>query len=137
MMALASCLALAGIAGCRKPRPVVPSKPVPAGTARFQFTKKVNGMVDLTIDGVRVPVQKTRKKARSLVIEGLAPGKHTVVLLGPLEAFAPDQIELDMPAGKGYFKVLFAQHFNSVLYGKPEEAPAAPGLPGVTAKLEP
>jgi len=133
----ATCILLAGLA-CGKPQPIVPPRPVPAGTVLFQFTRKVIGPIDLSVDGIRVPVVKVgKKKFRRLEVSGLALGKHRFVLLSPLEAFGPDQIDLDLGAAKGEFKVLFAQELKSVLYGSPEPMPAANGIPGVQARLQP
>ncbi|BDU76736.1 hypothetical protein [Mesoterricola sediminis] len=136
-MALAAFAVLAFAVGCRKPKAIQPRKPVPQGTVQFQFTTKVEGPIDLTIDGVRIPVAKTAKKGRHLTISGLALGRHRLVLLSPLDAFGPDQVEVELKEGKGHFQVLFAQQFNAVLYGKPEPTPVAEGIPGVVARLEP
>jgi hypothetical protein len=130
------CVILAAGLACGKPKPITPRKPLPAGTAQFQFTMKVEGPLDLTIDGNRIPVQKTVKKGKLLTISGLAAGKHHIVLLSPQDAFGPDQIDVDLPEGKGFFKVLFSQQFNSALYGKAEPTPVAEGMPGVVARLE-
>ena len=133
----AICIVLSGLA-CGKPQPIVPRRPVPAGTVLFQFTKKIIGPVELTIDGSRVPVAKAgKKKFRRLEVTGLALGRHRFVLLSPLEAFGPDQIEVELTPGRGEFKVLFAQELKSVLYGSPEPTPAAGGIAGVQARLEP
>jgi hypothetical protein len=133
----ATCIICAGVA-CGKPQPIVPSKPVPAGTVLFQFTQKVEGPLELTIDGIRINVVKVgKKKSRHLEVSGLSLGKHRFVLLSPLEAFGPDQIELELGADRGAFKVLFAQNLKSVLYGSPEPVPAAAGIPGVQARLQP
>jgi len=125
--------------GCAKPKPIVPERPVPAGTVLFLFTRKVEGPVDLTVDGTRVPVLKatSKKKCKRLEVSGLAPGRHRFVLLSPLEAFGPDQMDVELGTARGEFRVLFAQDLNSVLYGKPEPAPPATGIPGVQARLEP
>jgi hypothetical protein len=133
----ATCIIWAGLA-CAKPQPIVPAKPVPAGTVLLHFTKKVVGPVELTIDGSRIPVAKVgKKKCRHLEVTGLAQGKHRFVLLSPLEAFGPDQFDVELGAAQGEFKVLFAQELKSVLYGSPEPTPAANGIPGVQARLEP
>ena len=134
----AICVTLAGVA-CGKPQPIVPGKPVPPGTVLFQFTSKVRGPIELTIDGTRVQVEeaKNNKKCARLEVSGLAQGKHHFVLLSTLEAFGPDQFDLELGAAKGEFKVLFAQEFQAVLYGTPEPAPAAAGIPGVRARLQP
>lgn len=129
---------LMGLA-CIKPKPIVPKKPVPGGTVMLYFTKKVEGPLDLTIDGTRIPVTKAGKKTkfRYLQVSGLPAGKHSLVLLSALEAFGPDQFEVNPDATRGEFKVLFAQDMKSVLYGSPEPIPATTGLPGVSARLEP
>ncbi|MGA2079977.1 MAG: hypothetical protein ABSH53_05115 [Holophaga sp.] len=128
---------LAGLA-CATPRPIVPERPVPPGSVLFMFTRRVAGPVDLAIDGTRVPVAKaTRKKCGRLTVSGLAPGPHRFVLLSPVEAFGPDQIAIDLGPARGEFRVLFAQDLKAVLYGSPEPAPAAAGIPGVQARLEP
>jgi hypothetical protein len=133
----ATCIVCAGLA-CGKPQPIVPSRPVPAGTVLFQFTRKVEGPLDLTVDGIRVPVTKaSRKKCLYLQVSGLAPGRHRFTLLSPLEAFGPDQLEVELGQGQGSFKVLFSTEFKSVLYGSPEPVPVAAGIPGVRALLEP
>jgi len=133
----ATCIICAGLA-CGKPQPIVPARPVPAGTVLFQFTRKVEGPLDLTVDGIRVTVQKVgKKKCNHLEVSGLSLGRHRFVLLSPLEAFGPDQIEVELGAGQGAFKVLFAQELKSVLYGSPEPVPAAAGIPGVQARLQP
>ena len=134
----AICAVLAGM-GCGKPQPIVSGKPVPAGTALFQFTQKVRGPIELTIDETRVPVEQARnnKRCARLEVSGLAQGKHHFVFLSPVEAFGPDQFDLEVGAAEGEFKVLFTQDFQAVLYGKAEPAPAAAGIPGVQARLLP
>jgi hypothetical protein len=138
-LALPALAVLAATLACGKPKPIVPARPVPAGTALFLFTRKVEGPVDLTVDGTRVPVAKVgrKKKGKSLAVSGLAPGRHRFVLLSAQEAFGPDQLELDLGEARGEYRVVFVQDLKSVLYGKPEPAPVAAGLPGVQATLEP
>ena len=135
---LGGCLVIAAGLACGKPRPILPKKPVPPGTVLFQFTQKVQGPLELTVDGLRIPVaNEDEEKCKFLSITGLAQGKHHIVLLSPLDAFGPDQIDVDLTATGGFFKVLYAQQFKSVLYGKPEAVPAADAIPGVKATLEP
>ena len=142
---LPAILAVLMLAGCRKAnplkslRPIEPKKPVPVGTVRFQFTRKVSGPVELVVDSVRVPVEQPRKvkKARALTITGLANGKHKYFLSSQRDAFSPDQGEFELEAAKGLFFISFTQHFDAVLYGKPEPLPKAEGIPGVKAILEP
>lgn len=136
---MVAALALMAVgAGCaNKTKPVQPKRPVPAGTVEIQFTKLVQGPIDLTLDGTRVPVALISKKGgKRLVVSGLTPGKHRFVLISPLDAFGPDQGEWEIPEGKGVFKVYFAQHFNATLYGSQDPLPPAPGLPGIKARLE-
>lgn len=123
--------------GCAKLRNK-PVKAVPEGTVLFAFNRKVRGPVDLTLDGIRVPVAPVAKDkpARSLVVTGLAPGKHRFFLSSPRDAFGPDQGEFQVVAGQGTRIVTFVQAFNAVLYGKSEALPAAEGIPGVKARLE-
>ena len=67
----ATCI-LAGLA-CGKPQPIVAGRPLPAGTVLFQFTRKIQGPVELTIDGSRIPVARQgKKKFRRLEVTGLA-----------------------------------------------------------------
>lgn len=127
-------LGLAPILGCRKV-PLVPSSPIPAGTAVFRFTRPVNGPVELSIDGARIPVQQLPKAAKSLIVKGLAPGKHRFFLTSQREIFSPDLGELEMVGDKGIYQVTLTQRLDSVLYGKPDPLPLAEGLPGVTATL--
>jgi len=135
---LGGCLIVAAGLACGKPRPILPRKPVPPGTVLFQFTRKVLGPLELTVDGVRVPVENPDERMGKLLnISGLALGKHHIVLLSPLDAFGPDQIDVELTAAGGFFKVLYAQQFKSVLYGKPEPVPTADAIPGVKAALEP
>jgi hypothetical protein len=135
---LGACLLAAVFVGCSKPKPILPKKPVPPGTILLMFTKKVQGPLELSVDGLRIPVQAVEgKRCKQLTITGLATGKHHVVLLSPLDAFSPDQLDMNLEATQGAFKVLYAQQFNSVLYGKPEPVPAADAIPGVKAILEP
>ena len=120
--------------GCRKV-PLTPKTPIPAGTAVFRFTRKVQGPVELSLDGARIPVQQLPKGATSLVVKGLPTGKHRFFLTSQHETFSPDLGEIDMGADKGVYQVTLVQKLESVLYGKPDPLPNAEGLPGVTAVL--
>jgi len=135
---LITALALVAGVACSNKVATKPSKPVPAGTVQFQFTRKAQGPVELTLDGVRIPVEslKKGKKARSLVVSGLTPGKHRFFLYSPRDAFGPDQGEFEVTATQGAYLVTFAQSFDAVLYGQPEALPPAEGVPGVKARLE-
>lgn len=129
-------IALVAMTGCSKAKVFTPSRPLPAGTLLIHFTKPVDGPIDLLVDGVRIPVTAPRKKAHNLTISGLAAGNHRYFISSPREAFGPDHGDVTLPPDQGIFLVNFSQHFNAVLYGKPEPTPPAPGLPGVTARLE-
>jgi hypothetical protein len=120
--------------GCRKV-PLTPKTPVPAGTVVFRFTRKVVGPVELSLDGARIPVQQLPKGATSLVVKGLAQGKHRFFLTSQRETFSPDLGELEMGADKGLYQITLVQKLDAVLYGKPDPLPTAEGLPGVTAAL--
>lgn len=130
-----ACLTI-GLA-CRKPETFKPQHPLAAGTLMIHFTNKVEGPVDLLIDDVRIPVQRSKKKVRNLVIRGLSVGRHRYFVSSPRDAFGPDHGEVDLSADRGVFLVNFAQHYNAVLYGKADPVQAAPGIPGVSARMEP
>jgi len=127
-------LGAASFLGCWK-LPLTPSKPIPAGSVVFRFTRAVRGPVELTLDGARIPVQQSPKGGTTLQVKGLKPGKHRFFLTSQRETFSPDMGELDLPADKGHYQVTLTQRLDSVLYGKPDSLPAAEGLPGVTATL--
>ena len=127
-------LGAAPFLGCNK-IPLTPSKPIPAGTVVFRFTRVVKGPVEFSLDGTRIPVQQLPKGAISLEVRGLKPGKHRFLLTSQNEIFSPDSGELDLPADKGLYEVTLTQQLDSVLYGQPDPLPAAEGLPGVTAQL--
>jgi hypothetical protein len=123
------------LAGCSRRTAAAPTRSVPAGTVVFQFTRKVKGPVELTLDGVRIPVVQQARKARQLVVRGLAPGRHRFFLSGSKDAFGPDQGEFELTAERGVALVTFSTGFDAVLYGKSDPAPAAEGIPGVKADL--
>lgn len=131
-----ACLAALSGAACSKPKAFKPERPLPAGTLLFHFTRKVEGPVDLTIDGVRIPVPRHKKAIRNLIISGLSTGQHRYFLSSPRDAFGPDRGDIQLPKDQGTYTVLFAQHFDAVLYGEPEAMSPAPGLPGVTVHVE-
>lgn len=129
-------LAVGVLAGCGMRTPTLPTRNVPPGVVMFRFTRKVKGPVELTLDGVRVPVSQKIKAGQHLVVKGLAPGRHKYFLMGSKEAFGPDQGEFEVRPGGGLYLVTFSTNFDAVLYGKGEAAPAAEGIPGVQASLE-
>ncbi|HJV49419.1 MAG TPA: hypothetical protein VJ549_09110 [Geothrix sp.] len=127
-------LGAATFLGCKKV-PLTPSHPIPAGSVVFRFTRAVNGPVELSLDGTRIPVQQLPKGATSLQLKGLTPGKHRFFLTSQREIFSPDSGELELSGDKGIYQVTLVQKLDSVLYGKPDPLPAAEGLPGVSAIL--
>lgn len=134
-MVVLAMAALAVAVGCRKGT-ALPVKEQPAGVLKLRFTNVVQGPVDLTVDGVRIPVTVTgKKKFRELTVTGLTAGKHRYHLSSPRDAFGPDHGEVELTEGKGAMLILFAQRFEAVLYGKPEPMPPGEGLPGVKAVL--
>ncbi|HJW32043.1 MAG TPA: hypothetical protein VJ505_01635 [Holophagaceae bacterium] len=128
-------LALFSFIAC-KGIPLKPAKPLPPGMVMFRFTKSVAGPLDLSIDGIRIPVTQSKKGGKVLRVEGLQAGKHKIFISSPRDAFSPDQTEISLPDDGGLYDVIFAQRFNAVLYGKPSETPAAEGIPGVKASLQ-
>lgn len=120
--------------GCRKV-PLTPSTPIPAGSVVFRFNRKVQGPVEFTLDGARLMVHQLPKGAHSLLVQGIAPGKHRFFLTSQREAFSPDLGELDMSGTKGVYLITLVQPLDAVLYGKPDPLPPAEGVPGVTASL--
>jgi hypothetical protein len=81
-------------------------------------------------------VKQLPKGARSLLVQGLAPGKHHFFITSQREAFSPDLSELEFTAGQGIYLVTLVQPLDAVLYGKPDPLPSAEGLPGVSATLQ-
>ena len=77
------CLVLLAGMACKnmKPKPIKPPRPVPAGTLLFRFLRNVKGPMDLSIDGVRVPIApSSKKKPNYLSIAGLSAGKHRYLI---------------------------------------------------------
>lgn len=135
LLAVLACITIGF--GCRKAHTFKPSHALAPGTLLIHFTHKVEGPVDLLIDDVRIPVQqRKKKKATNLTIAGLAAGRHRYFISSPRDAFGPDHGEVELPRDQGVYLVNFSQHYNAVLYGKPEPVQAAEGLPGVSARLE-
>ena len=134
-LTLVGCV-LGGAVGCRRAltRPV-PTAPI--GELQFHFTRKIEGPLELTMDGTRVAVEQVGKKGfRQLLVTGLPAGKHRFYLSSPRESFGPDMGEIEVTPDKGIRLDVFAQHFQAVLYGNPEPLPPAEGLPGVRAVLK-
>ena len=133
-LALPALLLLAPAAACRK-IPLQPKQALPAGTLALRFSRDLKGPLDLTVDGVRLPVE-TPKKGNTLVIRGLSTGLHHYFIASPQEAFGPAGGEASLSEDRGVYEVVLAQRLKAELYGKPTELPSAESLPGVTARLE-
>ncbi|MDE3246236.1 MAG: hypothetical protein KGN80_09125 [Acidobacteriota bacterium] len=134
-------IALLAVLGCNRPKAihsVAKAAPVqvPGGTLTLAFTRKVQGPLELTLDGVRIPVKQGPKGGKTLLVAGIAEGRHRYFIESNRDAFGPDQGDLEMSATQGVYYVIFAQRFESVLYGKNAPTPPAEGLPGVSAILK-
>ncbi len=133
--------ALLTVLGCNRPKAihsVAKSAPVnvPGGTLTLAFTRKVQGPLELSLDGIRIPVKQGPKGGKTLLVSGIAEGRHRYFVESNRDAFGPDQGELEMSATQGVYYVIFAQRFEAVLYGKNTPTPPAEGLPGVSAILK-
>jgi len=134
---LAAAMAVVAMLGCKELKPVTPKRPLAAGTLQMHFTRKVLGPLDITIDGIRVPIEQKKKKGRTLTISGLSEGKHTYFLVAYREIIGPDLGEFEIGPDGGVFQVHFAKRLK-LAFANPTLAsvPTAPGIPGVTAVLE-
>jgi hypothetical protein len=129
--------ALAAIIGCTQVRPILPRKPLPPGTFQIYFIRKIIGPVDLTINGVRIPVEQKKKKVRWLTVSGLPEGKHNYFIASHMEALGPDYGDFEIGPGEGVFQTHFARKLKAIFYNTGGSAsPAAEGIPGVTAVLD-
>jgi len=140
-LAFVSGIALLSLLGCNKPKAVhsvAKASPVvvPGGTLTLAFTRKILGRLEFSLDGVRIPVKQGEKGGNTLLVTGIPEGRHRYFVESNRDAFGPDQGDLEMSATKGVYYVVFAQRFESVLYGKNTPTPPAEGLPGVTAILK-
>jgi len=134
---LAAMVAVVAMLGCNEPKPVVPKRPLATGTLQMHFTRKVLGPLDITIDGVRIPIEQKKKKGRTLTISGLSEGKHTYFLVAYREIIGPDWAEFEIGSDTGVFQVHFVKRLK-LQFANPTlaAAPAAEGIPGVRAVLE-
>jgi hypothetical protein len=136
--ALAAAAAIAPLAGCRGAKPILPRRPLPSGTFQVQFTSRLRGPLELTINGSRVPVEQRKKRARTLTVSGLPVGTHRYFFFCPAEVVGPDLGEIEMGPDGGVFQVHFSQRLR-VAYPEPaqEAAPGAWGAGGgIAAVLE-
>lgn len=130
--------AIVFLSACTNKAILKPSKPMPADTAVFQFTSKIEGPLELTLNGQRIAVEGTakNKKARRLVVTGLTQGEHRFFLYSPKTAFGPDQGTFTLKEGQGHYQVLFARAFQSTLYGQAESLTQAESTSNIKAHLE-
>jgi len=140
-LAFVSGFVLLAVLGCNRPKAVhsvAKASPVnvPGGTLTLAFTRKVLGPLELSLDGVRIPVKQSPKGGKTLLVTGISEGRHRYFVESNRDAFGPDQGELEMSASQGVYYVVFAQRFEAVLYGKTAPTPPAEGLPGVSAILK-
>jgi hypothetical protein len=140
-LAFVSGFALLAVLGCNKPKAIhsvakVAPVNVPGGTLTLAFTRKVLGPLEFSLDGVHIPVKQSPKGGKTLVVTGIAAGRHRYFVESNRDAFGPDQGDLEMSATQGVYYVIFAQRFEAVLYGKTAPTPPAEGLPGVSAILK-
>ena len=140
-LAFVSGFALLSVLGCNKPKAIhsvakVAPVNVPGGTLTLAFTRKVLGHLELSLDGVRIPVKQGAKGGKTLSVTGISAGRHRYFVESNRDAFGPDQGDLEMSASQGVYYVVFAQRFEAVLYGKTAPPPPAEGLPGVSAILQ-
>jgi len=129
--------ALALMVGCKRATPILPKSPLPPGTFQMHFTSKVRGPVELVINGVRIPVEQKKKKAKLLTIGGLSQGKHSYFISSLVDVIGPDMGEVEIGPDIGVFQVHFAQRLKTVLYGDAQASAHTPEkISGITAVLE-
>jgi len=134
---MAAAAALVLTAGCKKARPILPKSPLPPGTFQIQFTSKVSGPLELALNGVRIPVEQKKKKAKRLTISGLSQGVHRYFIASLVDVIGPDVGEVEIGPDAGVFQVHFSQRLKIVAYDLAQTAvPKPDGLPGVKAVLE-
>ena len=134
--AIAAIVAQALVVGCTGVRPILPRNTLPTGTLQMHFVKKISGPLDVTIDGVRIPVEQKKKKVQLLTISGLSQGKHYYFLASPQDVIGPDYGEFEIGPDEGVFQIHFANRLKTALVETGTSAPVPEGIPGVTAVLE-
>jgi hypothetical protein len=134
--ALAAAIALVAV-GCKGAKPILPKRPLPSGTFQVQFTKKIRGPLELTINGERVPVAQKKKKGKILTVTGLPVGSHRYFFYCPADVMGPDLGDIEMGPDSGVFQVHFSQKMR-MAYRNPsqETTQNAAGAGGIAAVLE-
>jgi hypothetical protein len=133
---IAVVVVLASMLGCKGVRPILPRKPLPPDTIQMHFIRKISGPLDITIDGVRIPVEQKKKKAQLLTIRGLSQGKHYYFISSPHDLIGPDLGDFEIGPDEGIFQIHFANRLKVALVEAGAPAPEAEGIAGVTAVLE-
>jgi len=137
MIVITAAVALALAVDCKKARPILPKSPLPPGTFQIQFTSKVSGPVELALNGVRIPVEQKKKKAKRLTISGLSLGTHRYFIASQVDVIGPDVGEVEIGPDSGVFQVHFAQRLKVAAYTAAQAAAPRPeSVSGVTAVLE-
>jgi hypothetical protein len=128
---------LATMIGCKGVKPILPRKKLPPGTFQMHFIRKIAGPVDLTINGVRIPIEQKKKKVQWLTVSGLSQGKHNYFITSHMEAIGPDYGDFEIGPDEGVFQVHFARKLKAAFYNTGGSvSPAAEGIPGVTAFMD-
>lgn len=122
--------------GCTGVRPILPRNTLPPGTLQIHFVKKISGPLDITIDGIRIPVKQKKKKAQLLTISGLSQGKHYYFFASHFDVIGPDYGEFEIGPDEGVFQIHFSNRLKAALIGAGSSAPVPEGIPGVVAVLE-
>lgn len=105
------------------------------GTLVLKFSKNIKGPIDLTIDGFRIKVDQTSKGGNTLTITGLEPTSHRYTISSPNDAFGPSSAEIVLPDDEGISVRIFAQSFDSILYGNSSGAVSAESPKNIRAIL--
>jgi hypothetical protein len=131
-------VSLVSLVGCQTSvRPILPPRKLQADTFQMYFARKVLGPIDLTINGIRVPVEQKKKRARFLTIKGLSQGKHIYFITSHSDVIGPDYGEFEIGTEEGVFQIHFARRLRSELHSTGDStAPRPEGIPGVTAVLD-
>ena len=128
---------LVALLGCKGARPIVPPKSLPSGTVQMHFTRKITGPIDLTINGVRVPVEQKKKKARHLTVSGLSEGMHIYYIASYQEVIGPDYGEFEVGPDGGVFQVHFVRKLKAALRNPSSQvSPTPDAVPGLIAVLD-
>lgn len=89
--------------GCYKPMDLE-KRPIPPNTLVLEFAKPVKFVIELYIDGKRVPIRFS-EKSRQLWVEGLQPGTHSFNVQSISYIFGPefDSFQVNDKTGAHFF----------------------------------